>query len=45
MVLTDMSNKVITISLPIELINKLEKSRGDLPRSLVYRRVLEKGLN
>lgn len=41
-----MAKKSITIvlSLPINLVEKIENVRNDLPRSLIYRRLLLKGL-
>ncbi len=38
-------NKVsVAISLPRELANKIESTRGELTRSLVYRKIIEQGL-
>lgn len=34
----------VVITLPINLVEKIENIRDDLPRSLVYRRLLLKGL-
>ncbi|MBI3639329.1 MAG: hypothetical protein HY223_03345 [Thaumarchaeota archaeon] len=34
----------VVLSLPINLVKKIENVRNDLPRSLVYRRLLLKGL-
>lgn len=34
----------VVLSLPINLVEKIESSRNDLPRSLVYSRLLKKGL-
>lgn len=39
-----MSHKIVTISLSEELLNKIEETRKDLPRSLVFKRLLESGL-
>lgn len=35
----------VAISLPHELITQIEKERGDLSRSLIYKKILEKGLS
>ena len=39
-----MTHSVIAVSLPDELLKKIEAQRGDLPRSLVFKRLLESGL-
>jgi len=40
----NMKHTVIAISLPEDLVKKIESNRFDLPRSLVYKRILEAGL-
>lgn len=34
----------IVITLPLVMIHEIERMRGDLPRSLIYRRLLIKAL-
>ena len=37
-------NKTVVISLPIELINKIENNKGDYTRSIVYKKLILQGL-
>ena len=38
-------SETVVLSLPKEIVDKIESMKGDLPRSLVYRRLLDKSLN
>lgn len=39
-----MSHKIVSISLSTELVDQIEGIRNDLPRSLIFKRLLEAGL-